>query len=72
MLDLFVGIDLATRGTRALAGSALPDAPVVPERTRRHPVRVRLAASLHRIATALEPADAPDRRLRMTAHTAHQ
>jgi len=59
MLDLFVAADLAVKGTRAVAWSALPDAPVVtppPERDR-FPLRARagLAARLHRIATALEP-----------------
>jgi hypothetical protein len=59
MLDLFVAADLAVKGTRAVAWSARPDAPVVaprPERARL-PLRARagLAARLHRIATALEP-----------------
>ena len=59
MQDLFMAADLAVRGTRAVAWSALPDAPVAGERParRRLPLRARagLAARLHRVATALEP-----------------
>jgi hypothetical protein len=42
-----------------LALSALPDAPVVPERPRRHPLRAGrlvLASGLHAAARAVEPA----------------
>ncbi len=42
-----------------LGRSALPDAPVVPERPRRHPLggaRLALAAGLHAVARAVEPA----------------
>ena len=42
-----------------LARSALPDAPVVPYRPRRRPLRatrVALAAALHAAARAVEPA----------------
>ena len=48
-----------------LAHSALPDAPVVPERRRRHPfrrARHALASGLHATARAVEPAPAPPRR----------
>jgi hypothetical protein len=58
MLDLAIASDLAVRATRDLAGSARPDAPVVPDREHvRRPARVRagLAAGLRRVAAALEP-----------------
>jgi hypothetical protein len=55
MLDLAIASDLAVRSTRLHAGSARPDAPVVPPREPRRGARARLAAGLHRIATALEP-----------------
>jgi hypothetical protein len=58
MLDLAIASDLAVRATRRTAGSARPDAPVVPhrERVRRSTrVRARAAAQLHRLAGALEP-----------------
>jgi hypothetical protein len=58
MLELVIASDLAVRSTRRLAGSALPDAPVVTprERVRRATVvRARLASRLHRIASAVEP-----------------
>jgi hypothetical protein len=59
MLELFVAADLAVRGTRAVAWSALPDAPVVAPRAAgdRLPSRARagLATRLHRIASAVEP-----------------
>lgn len=51
---------LAKEVSGDLALSALPDAPVVPDRlprVRRVPcARLRLAAALHRLATAVEPA----------------
>jgi hypothetical protein len=58
MLDLAIASDLAVRATRLTAGSARPDAPVVPHhervpRTIR--VRARVAIQLHRVAAALEP-----------------
>jgi hypothetical protein len=51
---------LASRSGRSIARSALPDAPVVPERPRhRSPVAVRsraaLARGLYRVATAVAP-----------------
>ena len=58
MLELVIASDLAVRSTRRLAGSALPDAPVVAPRVpvrRATVVRARLAARLHRIASAVEP-----------------
>jgi hypothetical protein len=65
MLDLFVAADLAVKGTRAVAWSALPDAPVLAPETPRErlPLRARagLAARLHRVATALEPRPRTDR-----------
>lgn len=71
MLDLAIAADLAVRSTRRLAGSALPDAPVVAphEPVRRGTrTRARLAAGLHRLATALEPRrpQAPARRVGTT------
>lgn len=72
MIDLYAPLDLATRATRAVAGSARPDAPVVTEARRRHRTRARAAATLHRIASALEPADAQDRRVRVRPSAAHQ
>jgi hypothetical protein len=59
MLDLAIASDLAVSSTRALAQSALPDAPVVEPRPERAGLRTRtranLAAGLHRIAAAIEP-----------------
>jgi len=58
MLDLAIAADLAVRSTRRIAGSALPDAPVVEPRERVRSTtrtRARLAAVLHRVASALEP-----------------
>jgi hypothetical protein len=58
MLDLAIASDLAVRSTRQLAGSARPDAPVVPYREhvgRSTRARAAVAARLHRIAAALEP-----------------
>lgn len=51
-----------------LAHSALPHSPVVPERPRRHPLggtRLALAAGLHAVARAVEPA--PRRRTTVEA-----
>lgn len=69
MLDLAIAADLAVRSTRQTAGSARPDAPVVVprERVRRTTrTRARLAAALHRIATALEPRREPARQVGTT------
>lgn len=61
MLDLYVAADLAVKGTRALAWSALPDAPVLPDPAPRERdrftvrTRARTAAFLHRVASVLEP-----------------
>lgn len=59
MLDLAIAADLAVRATRAQAGSALPEAPVVEPRPPRDRLgrrtRAQLAARLHRVATAIEP-----------------
>ena len=66
MYDLFLGADLAGRGGRALAHSARPDAPVVvpaAHQTARPRLRAHVAASLHRLASALEPAERRDRRV---------
>jgi hypothetical protein len=71
MLDLAVAADLAVRSTRRIAGSALPDAPVLPTRPERvRPstrVRARVASRLHRVAAALEPQREPASSGRMGA-----
>lgn len=55
-----IAADLAVRAARASAGSARPDAPVVPDRpTRDRPsvaARTRVAARLHDLARWVEPA----------------
>jgi len=55
-----IAADLAVRAARATAGSARPDAPVVPERparTRRTvAARGRVADQLHGLARWVEPA----------------
>jgi hypothetical protein len=55
--------DLAVRAARATAGSARPDAPVVPDPEPRGPrfagVRLRSAAALHTVARWLEPRPRP-------------
>jgi hypothetical protein len=55
-----IAADLAVRAARATAGSARPDAPVVPERpapTRRSlAARSRVAERLHGLARWVEPA----------------
>lgn len=62
-----IAADLAVRAARASAGSARPDAPVVPDRAPRGPrlagARVRSAAALHAVARWVEPqpARAPHR-----------
>lgn len=64
MLDLYVAADLAVRGTRAQAWSALPEAPVVTHRERAprsDRTRAGLASYLRRIAAALEPNEKRDR-----------
>jgi hypothetical protein len=63
MHDLFVGADLADRATRALTHSARPDAPVVAPTVASPGPRARVAAALHRLASALEPAEGRDRRV---------
>lgn len=63
MHDLFLGADLAGRGGRTLAQSARPDAPVVEPVAAGPGARARLAASLHRLASALEPTEGRDRRV---------
>ena len=53
-----IAASLAVRAARATAGSARPDAPVVPERTRRPRaagVRTRLATDLRSVARWVEP-----------------
>jgi hypothetical protein len=54
---------LAVRAARATAGSARPDAPVVPDPAPRAPrlagVRVRSAAALHAAARWVEPRPRP-------------
>jgi hypothetical protein len=55
-----IAADLAVRAARATAGSARPDAPVVPERVRRQTaagLRARLATDLHAVARWVEPVD---------------
>ncbi|MFC7495762.1 MULTISPECIES: hypothetical protein [unclassified Nocardioides] len=55
-----IAASLAVRAARAEAGSARPDAPVLPDRPRRSPraaaTRTRLAARLHGLARWVEPA----------------
>ncbi len=55
-----IAADLAVRAARATAGSARPDAPVIPDRpTRTHravAARSRVAARLHGLAHWVEPA----------------
>lgn len=71
MYDLITGAQLGRRAGQALAHSARPDSPVVAPRAGRAGrlpgavprVRAHVAASLHRIASALEPAAAHDRRV---------
>jgi hypothetical protein len=51
---------LAVQLTREHANSAMPDAPVIPYRPRRRPLRAlraTMAADLHRVASWLEPAE---------------
>jgi hypothetical protein len=57
MLEPIAG-NLATRHTRDLATSALPDAPVIPDPRPipRRPVRRIAALALHRLADRLDPA----------------
>ncbi|MDF1604650.1 hypothetical protein [Nocardioides sp. YIM 152315] len=54
-----IAADLAVRAARAQAGSARPDAPVLPDPTPRAPraaaTRTRLAARLHGLARWVEP-----------------
>ena len=55
-----IAADLAVRAARATAGSARPDAPVVPDPEPRAPraagARLRVAASLRGVARWVEPA----------------
>jgi hypothetical protein len=55
-----IAADLAVRAARATAGSARPDAPVIPDRpARTRPstaARARVAATLHGLARWVEPA----------------
>jgi hypothetical protein len=55
-----IAADLAVRAARATAGSARPDAPVVPDRPTRTrtttAARSRVAARLHGLARWVEPA----------------
>ena len=54
---------LAVRAARATAGSARPDAPVIPDPEPREPrltgLRVRSAATLHAMARWVEPRPRP-------------
>jgi hypothetical protein len=54
-----IAADLAVRAARAQAGSARPDAPVIPDPEPRAPRaaagRLRLAATLHGLARRIEP-----------------
>ncbi|GAB6984356.1 hypothetical protein [Nocardioides pyridinolyticus] len=54
-----IAADLAVRAARATAGSARPDAPVIPEPEPRTPrlagSRARSAAALHALARRVEP-----------------
>jgi hypothetical protein len=58
-----ISADLAVRAARATAGSARPDAPVVPDPEPRSPrlagTRLRSAAALHTLAGWLEPQPRP-------------
>lgn len=68
MQDHYLASHLALGAARLEMHSARPDAPVVPSRPRRSPgltrtLRAQAAATLHRVAAALEPAPRPDRRL---------
>jgi hypothetical protein len=58
-----IAADLAVRAARATAGSARPDAPVVPDPEPRGPrlagTRVRSAAALHAVARWVEPRPRP-------------
>ena len=55
-----IAADLAVRAARATAGSARPDAPVIPDRPARSrptiAARSRVAARLHGLARWVEPA----------------
>ena len=55
-----IAADLAVRAARATAGSARPDAPVIPNRpARTRPAtaaRARVATTLHGLARWVEPA----------------
>jgi hypothetical protein len=54
-----IAADLAVRAARASAGSARPDAPVLPDTSPRAPrltgTRLRSAAVLHAVARWVEP-----------------
>jgi hypothetical protein len=54
-----IAADLAVRAARASAGSARPDAPVVPDPTPRSPraagLRTRVATELRAVARWVEP-----------------
>lgn len=65
MLEHYTAGHLALGTARREMTSARPDAPVVAPRPdgRLITLRVHAAASLHRLAVALEPAQRPDRRL---------
>jgi hypothetical protein len=55
-----IAADLAVRLTRQHVGSARPDAPVIPERSRPRrlrSLRATMAADLHRFASWVEPAE---------------
>jgi hypothetical protein len=58
-----IAAHLAVRATRATAGSARPDAPVIPDPVPREPrlagARVRSAAALHAVARWVEPRPRP-------------
>ena len=58
-----IAADLAVRAARATAGSARPDAPVVPDPEPRAPrltgARQRSAAGLHALARWVEPRPRP-------------
>lgn len=58
-----IAADLAVRAARATAGSARPDAPVIPDPEPRAPrlagTRQRSAAVLHALARRVEPRPRP-------------
>ena len=66
MHDHYIASHLALGAARLEMSSARPDAPVVTPRSGLglgRTLRTRAASALHRVASALEPVERPDRRL---------